>query len=230
MSIGFITLIALAILMLFGVTSRIFDRMRMNDRVALLIVALVFAGGLIPDIPLGNNISINVGGAIIPIGLCVYLFIKAGTTKERVRAIVAALAGGAIVFFAGRILPNEPETMILDPIIIYGVLAGLTAYLFGRSRRSAFIGGIMGVLLGDLVQGIVSRNQGLSTPIRFGGAGAFDAVILSGIIAVLMAEFIGETRERFTKEKKAEKYEYTDGEFVPINKSVSVEENDEHKR
>jgi len=230
MSIGFITLIALSLLMLFGVTSRIFDRMRMNDRVALLIVGLVFAGGLIPDIPLGNNVSINVGGAIIPIALCVYLFIKAGTTKERVRAIFASLAGGAIVFFAGRLLPNEPETMVFDPIIIYGILAGFTAYLFGRSRRSAFIGGIMGVLLGDLTQGIVSRTQGLNTPIRFGGAGAFDAVILSGIIAVVMAELIGETRERFAKEKTADKYEYDHGEFVPINKSVSVEENDEHKK
>ena len=204
--------------------------MRLNDRVALLIVGLVFAGGLIPDIPLGNNVSINVGGAIIPIALCVYLFVKAGTAKERIRAIAAAIAGGVIVFFAGRLLPEEPETMVFDPIIIYGVLAGLVAYLFGRSRRSAFIGGVMGVLLGDLTQGIVSRAQGLSTPIRFGGAGAFDAVILSGIVAVIMAELVGETRERFAKEKKAEKYEYENGEFVPVNKSVSVEENDDYKK
>lgn len=230
MSLGYITLIALSLLMLFGVTSRIFDRMRMNDRTALLIVGLIFVGGLIPDIPLGNNISVNIGGALIPLGLCIYLFIKAGTTKERIRAIVASLGAGAIVFFAGRLLPAEPATMILDPIIIYGVLAGLTAYVLGRSRRSAFIGGITGVLLGDLVQGIVSRGQGLSTPIRFGGAGAFDAVILSGIIAVIMAEIVGETRERFSKEKTADKYEYEKGEFVQVNKASSLEDNDEYKK
>ncbi len=217
MSLGFILLIAVTLLIIFGVTQRVLDRMRLTDRQALLFVAAIFVGGLIPDIPLGGNVFINVGGAIIPFAISVYLFIKAGTTKEKIRAIAAAILGGAIVFFAGWLLPYEPEQMFLDPILIYGLLAGLAAYLIGRSRRAALIGGFMGVLLGDIAQGIVNRAQGLTAPIRLGSAGVMDAVVLSGLVAVLLADLIGELRERLSKGHEEQVMTYDKGKFVPIN-------------
>ena len=217
MSLGFILLIAVTLLIIFGVTQRIFDRMRLTDRQALLFVAAIFIGGLIPDIPLGGDVFINIGGAIVPLGISVYLFIKAGTTKERIRAIAAAILGGAIVFFAGWLLPHEPEQMFIDPIIVYGVLSGLAAYLIGRSRRAALIGGFMGVLLGDVAQGIVSRIQGLAVPIRLGSAGAMDAVVLSGIIAVALADVIGELREKLSKGHEEQVMTYNKGKFLPLN-------------
>jgi len=214
LSLGFILLIVATLLIVFGVGQRVLDRMRLSDRMALLFIAGIFIGSLIPDIHLGSNFYINIGGAVIPIILSVYLFIKAGTAKEKIRAVAAAIAGGLIVFFGSWILPEEPENMVFDPTYIFGILAGLAAYIMGRSRRSAFIGGMMGVLLADLAQGIVNRAQGINNPIRFGGAGAMDAVILAGFIAVLLADLVGELRERFSKHKKEETLEYHDGEFM----------------
>lgn len=219
MSLGFILLIIVTLLIVFGVTQRVLDRMRLTDRMAILFTVLIFAGGLIPDIHFGNQVFLNIGGAVVPFALCVYLFVKAGTIKEKIRSIAAAIAGGLIVFFAGRLMPAEPELMMIDPLYVYGLLAGLAAYLMGRSRRAALIGGIMGVLLGDAAQGIVSRVQGYSTPIRFGSGGALDAVVISGILAVLLADLIGELLERISKHKHAETMEFQDGEFVP-NKEV----------
>lgn len=214
MSLGLILLVAVGLLILFGVAQRVLDRMRLSDRWALAVVAAIFLGSFIPDIHLGNGFYINVGGAIIPLALCVYLFVKAGTGKERFRAIAAALVGGGIVLLAGRLLPDEPEAMWFDPNYIYGLLAGLAAYLMGRSRRSAFIGGVVGVLLADLAQGIINRVNGLSGPVYLGGGGALDVVVISGLLAVILADVIGEIRERAQGGTAKTDMEYNQGRFV----------------
>ncbi len=216
MPIGYILLIVVSLLIVFGVAQRVLDRMRLTDRQALLFVAAIFIGGIIPDIQLGR-VSFNIGGALVPFALCVYLFIKAGTAKERWRAIASSVLAAATVFGLGRLFPDEPESMPFDINYLYGLAAGLIAYLFGRSRRSAFIGGVMGVLLGDITQGIVNSFNGLTTtPIRLGGAGALDVVIISGVSAVLLAEVIGEIRERLQggSAKKEAGLEFDEGEFV----------------
>ena len=69
-------------------------------------------------------------------------------------------------------------------------------YVLGRSRRRAFISRVMGVLLADLITAIVVWAGGVSQPLTLGGAGIFDTAVISGIIAVLLAEIIGETLER----------------------------------
>ena len=195
-----------------------------TDRQALLVVGAIFLGGLIPDITIGR-VVINIGGAIIPLILCIVLCAKAGTAKERWRAIAASVLSGGAVYALGRFFPAEPGAMPFEVNYLYGVAAGLIAYLFGRSRRSAFIGGVMGVLLADLTQGIVNTARGITAPIRFGGGGAFDVVIISGLLAVLLAEVIGEIRERMQggSEKKG-KYEFEDGEFVPVKQGGPLDE------
>ena len=66
MSLGLILLIVTAILILFGVAQRVLDKLRLTDRQALLMVALIFFGGLLGDIPLGERLSVNLGGAVVP--------------------------------------------------------------------------------------------------------------------------------------------------------------------
>jgi hypothetical protein len=215
MPIGYILLIVVALLIVFGVAQRVLDRMRLTDRQALLFVAAIFIGGIIPDIRIGR-VYFNIGGALVPFALCVYLFVKAGTAKERWRAIAASVFAGAAVFALGRFFPAEPGAMPFDINYLYGLAAGLIAYIFGRSRRSAFIGGVMGVLLGDITQGVINYTNGLATPIMLGGAGALDIVVVSGLLAVLLAEIIGEVRERMQggSAKKEAGLEFDDGEFV----------------
>jgi uncharacterized membrane protein len=213
MPFGLTLLVVISILVIFGVAHRILDRMRLSDKTALLFAAGIFIGSLMPDIRITPNISINIGGALIPITLCVYLFAKAGTSKERWRAVWASLLSGAAVYLAGRFLPHEPETMYFDPNYIYGILAGVIAYLFGRSRRSAFIAGIMGVLLGDIFQGIENTITRTPSPLRLGTGGAVDAVVLSGLLAVILAEFVGELREKLQGGTAKKRLHFEDGEF-----------------
>ncbi len=215
MSIGLILLVIVGILVAFGVAQRVLDRLRLTDRQAMFFVLLLFVGGLLPDIPLGANLSVNVGGALVPIGLAVYLLIRAGSTREVVRSLVASVLTAAAIYFLGRLLPDEPENAFMDFNYLYGLAAGVIAYLFGRSRRGAFVAGILGAVLADVWSAATVWAQGVDQPLRLGGAGAMDVIVISGLVAVLLAELVGEILERMTRGRKRDDDRvFEDGDFV----------------
>ena len=111
MSVGMVLLTAAAILVFFGVAQRVLDKMYLSDRAALLLIALMFFGTLIPNLKLGT-VELSIGGALIPAGVCVYLLIRAGTWKERLRALRGRARRPAGSFFAvsAYLLPDEPES------------------------------------------------------------------------------------------------------------------------
>lgn len=196
MSIGMILLLVLGLLILFGVLQRVLDRMALTDRQALLCVAAIFIGGWLPSIPLGL-IELNIGGALIPFIVCVYLLLHAGTAKERVRALVASVLTAAAIYALSLVIPSDPLAMpMLDPMILTGVAGGVIAWLLGRSRRSAFIAGVLGVIIADIVGGVSLWMKGINQTVHLGGAGALDAVVIAGITGVLMCELVGEIMER----------------------------------
>lgn len=194
MPVGVTLLLVLAVLIYFGLLQRILDRMHLSDKTALAFIGAMVVGTFLPNIPLGMGLSINIGGGLVPIVLSVYLVATADENEEKVRAIIAALLTGLAVYAGGRLLPAEPETMLIDPLIVFSILAGLIAYIFGRSRRGAFVAGVMGILISDIIYalGLGARPAGTS----IGGAGVFDAAIIAGAIGVALCELVGETRER----------------------------------
>jgi len=215
MSTGLILLIITGILIGFGVAQRVLDRMRLTDRQALFFAGLLLAGGLLPDIPLGRNLHINVGGALVPLGLCVYLLIKAGSTKEVVRTLAASLITAAAVYFLGRLLPDEPEQAFMDFNYLYGLAAGAIAYILSRSRRASFVSGVLGAILADVWSAAEIWAQGVDQPLYLGGAGAMDVIVISGLTAVLLAELMGELIERLTRGRTPDPDRVFDGgEFV----------------
>ena len=204
MSIGMILLIVVAVLVLFGIAQRVLDGMRLTDRGALFVLAAIFIGGLIPSIRFTQNVAINIGGAIIPFILCIYLMVKADTAWEKWRTVIGTLLTAGAVYGLGRLLPNEPEMMWIDPNYIYGIAAGIIAYILGRSRRGAFVCAVMGVLLADIASAVVMAVQSRPYNLNLGGAGFFDVVMLSGILAVLLAEIFGELFEKIARGRREE--------------------------
>jgi uncharacterized membrane protein len=193
-----IILLVVGVLVYFGLAQRLLDRMRLTDKQALLFIAAIIVGSFI-DIPLMRapvELSVNVGGALLPAGLAIWLLATADEGAERVRAIVASILVAAAVMLGSYYLPYEPENMFLDPKLIYGIAAGLIAYLAGRSRRSAFIGGILGIILSDIAHFVTIVRAGIPGTTDIGGAGAFDVVVIAGLVGVMVAELVGETREK----------------------------------
>lgn len=214
MTLGLVLLVIAGVLVLFGVGQRVLDKLRLTDRQALLFIALIITGGFVPDIPVTPQFSFNIGGALIPLGLCVYLWIKADTAAERIRSIAAALVTGAAVYALGRFMPDEPETIVIDPGYMHGLAAGVIGYLFGRSRRGAFIAGVVGVMLASVASAVQVWSMGVSQRLVLGGAGAFDVIVMSGLIAVLLSELIGEISERIKRGRQRPTREFKNGEFV----------------
>ncbi len=199
--LGIIALIIVSVLVYFGLAHRILDRLRISDKAALGILAAMVVGSFI-DIPIAFgrvDASINVGGGLIPIGLAIYVLTKAGSRKEWFRTLIATGVTGVVIYYVGSILmrgnPGGPFDM-LDPVWMFPIIGGLVAYIAGRSRRSAFIAATLGVLLLDIFNWIYLLTTGTPGRVPIGGAGAFDSIVLAGIIAVLLAEIIGESRER----------------------------------
>lgn len=198
MSAGMMLLTIAAVLVFCGLLQRVLDRMYLTDHQALLLIGLMLLGTLLPNITLGP-VSINLGGAVIPLGVCVYLFIKADSAMERMRTIFGTILTAGAVYALSALLPAEAETLPLDPMWLYGLCGGVIAWLFGRSRRGAFICGIAGVILADIVSAMVAALQGYQTQLVLGGAGIADATVISGVVAVFLCELIGETVERFAR-------------------------------
>ena len=200
MSTGMLMLTVVAVLVFFGVAQRVLDRMRLTDRQALLLVAAMFVGTLLPNVELGQ-VSLNLGGAVIPLGVCIYLLFTCGDGKEVGRTLVGTVLTAAAVYALSVFLPDEPEQMWIDPNLLYGVSGGLIAYVLGRSRRGAFICGV--------VNALVLWSQGIQQRLTLGGAGLVDSVVISGILAVLLAEAVGEILERIQRGKKPDPHPTT---------------------
>jgi uncharacterized membrane protein len=193
--IGLTVLIIISVLIFFGLAHRVLDRLHLSDKTALVIIVAMAIGSFI-DIPLGARASLNVGGGLIPIGLAIYVLSRAGTSREWGRGVFAAVVTAGALYGANRLIGPDPETMAIDPLYVYPLIAGLVAYLIGRSRRTAFVAATLGVVLLDIGLLVWQTRTGTPGTVALGGAGAFDTIVLAGVIAVLLAELIGETRER----------------------------------
>lgn len=199
MPVGMIILLVISILVFLGLAQRVLDRLRLTDRAALVFIGAMLVGGFLPDIPLTRTLAINIGGGIIPLILVAYLFVRAGTARERIRAAIALLATAVVVYIVLKIIPLEPTyAFLMDPLYLVALIAGVAGYLAGRSRRGAFIAGVGAIVLNDIFTRIELFYRGASSELIIGGAGIFDATIISGLIALGLAELIGEIRERLS--------------------------------
>ncbi|MDO9574826.1 MAG: DUF1614 domain-containing protein [Candidatus Contubernalis sp.] len=219
MATGMVLLVVIGVLIYLGFAQRILDKMRLTDRQAFLFIGAVLIGTFIPDIPITDNVGINIGGGVLPILLIGYLLVKADTVKEKKRAVTALIVATVVVYGATKIIPVEPTyNFFLDPMYIFALLAGIVGYLAGRSRRSAFIAGTGAMILTDVVSRIEVALIGGQSSLVIGGAGMFDGIIIAGLIAVSLAEIVGETREHiqrpasFSRENEHHEHHENQGE------------------
>ncbi|NLJ73948.1 MAG: DUF1614 domain-containing protein [Firmicutes bacterium] len=200
MSAGMSILLITAALVYFGVAQRLLDRMKLTDSQALIFIGLMIAGSFvtIPIVTGQTTVGVNLGGAVVPLVIVVYLLATADTGYEKVRSVVASLVTAGIVYGISQYTDFDPPSGrdILDPLWLFSIVAGIVGYLAGRSRRASFIAGVLGILLADLIHLVRAFVTELPTRVILGGAGIFDTMVLAGLIAVGLAEVIGETRER----------------------------------
>jgi uncharacterized membrane protein len=134
-------------------------------------------------------IAVNVGGCIIPLGLAIYEIIhllKASGAAGASALAVTVPLNIAVCFFLARPIPNVG---IVVPALVPAVVAALSAFLFlpHLAPPVAFAAGVIGPLVGaDLMH--IREFAGITTGIAsIGGAGTFDGIVFSAIVAAYLA-------------------------------------------
>jgi uncharacterized membrane protein len=131
----------------------------------------------------GTVIAVNVGGAVIPVLVSLYLLAR---SELWARGVVATGLVAAVCYTLARPIHGVG---IAEPVFVPAVTAAITALLLAwrHAASLAYISGSLGTLIGaDLLN--LGKIPGLGAPIAsIGGAGTFDGIFLIGIFAVLIA-------------------------------------------
>lgn len=205
-------LIGLFVLIQFGILRYVYARVGLDSRAAIMVLAGSLLGSYV-NIPVaqlpetrvrsqevieffgmqylmpvdvdwpGTVVAVNVGGALIPTALSIYLL-----ARNNMWAIGAAATAvvAIIVHLLAQIVPGAG---IAVPIFAPPLATAATAILLSRDLAAplAYVSGSLGTLIGaDLLN--LGRLHEIETPIvSIGGAGTFDGIFLTGIMAVLLA-------------------------------------------
>ena len=131
-------------------------------------------------------LSVNLGGAVIPTLLSVYLLFKTGLWGR------AAIATAIMTLVTFRLARPIPGVGIGLPPFVPPVLAALLSVVVAYSYAPvvAYISGTLGTLIGaDLLN--LKKIGDLGAPVAsIGGAGTFDGIFLNGILAVLLSALL----------------------------------------
>jgi uncharacterized membrane protein len=140
----------------------------------------------------GTVLAVNVGGAVIPALMSTYLVIRYQLWLK------AAIATAAIALVIHAMATPVPGIGIAVPVFAPVVTTAILAFILSREYAAplAYIGGSMGTLIGaDLLN--LNNISGLGAPVAsIGGAGTFDGIFLTGILAVLLAGIASPSRPR----------------------------------
>ena len=131
----------------------------------------------------GTILAINVGGAIIPILLSLFLIVKNNLYRN-------AAWGVAFVSLACYLLAEPVAGLgIAIPVFYPPVIAAVVALLLSRRFAAplAYVCGSLGTLIGaDLMN--LGNIRGLGAPVMsIGGAGTFDGIFVTALFAVVLA-------------------------------------------
>jgi uncharacterized membrane protein len=202
-----IALPVLALYIVYLILTRAFHEMGFSSWEAIVIVFVSFllGSGLVDGVTgiRFSNITlftyntywmvgVNVGGALVPLLLSIYLIWK--NTLRPGRVIGGIILVGAITYFVT--FPDPEHGIISDfpfwllPIVGASVLSAVFAWKEQRKAAPfAYVIGTLGVLIGaDLLHLFELLSTPIHTPTNavIGGANVFDMVFITGVLAVFL--------------------------------------------
>jgi uncharacterized membrane protein len=140
----------------------------------------------------GTVLAVNVGGAVIPTLMSSYLVLRYQLWGRATIAVVA------IALIIHSMATPVHGLGIAVPVFAPVVATAILAFLLSREYAAplAYIGGSMGTLIGADLSNL-DKISGLGAPVAsIGGAGTFDGIFLTGILAVLLAGIASPSQPR----------------------------------
>jgi len=193
---SWIEAVAVILLMFLGsfvnIPIRTFQRRPDNTVTGTPAVFDAFTGEPVPDERLTTELSVNLGGAVIPLLVSGFLlFDVQRLTGESLllQAGIALVLVALVTRFFTTIIPGYGiRAPLFFPAVTALVLGLLVAGGTGLSAAVvAFAGGTGGILLGAGIFTIPAIKNSSVSRVSIGGAGMFGAVFLCGLLAALIA-------------------------------------------
>jgi len=131
----------------------------------------------------GTIIAVNVGGALIPTLMSIYLLARNGLWG------LGLFATACVSLVCYHLAEPVAGLGIALPIFVPAIATAIVALVLSRQYAAilAYVGGSLGTLIGaDLLN--LGHMQDLGAPVAsIGGAGTFDGIFVTGILAVIIA-------------------------------------------
>jgi uncharacterized membrane protein len=138
----------------------------------------------------GTVLAVNLGGAVIPFFLSLWLIVKHELYGKSLVAV------GIVTLLVHLVARPVPGVGIAVPILIPPLVTALVALSLSNWNPAplAYIAGSLGTLIGaDLMN--LDKVRGLGAPVAsIGGAGKFDGIFLTGVVAVLLTSILNANR------------------------------------
>ena len=216
-------LIFLIPLLLLGIIGGALESLGFSGGMILLLIIAIIAGSFInipltkiegarkPDYVFRNRfgrvytvhdsddtvVAINVGGAVIPVLISLYMFlnvaINVAAFPDPGAVIVAAIVGICLVagatHAAARVVPGLGITTPFYVAPVVALLCGLVLEFSNPLAGPviAFVAGTVGTLVGADLMNIRYLGRVGAPMVSIGGAGTFDGIFLSGVLAAFLA-------------------------------------------
>lgn len=160
-----------------------FFNIPLGKRKIILIERPYFFGLFKKSYMVAQGISINVGGAVIPVALAMYFLFQ----MELNPAFVAIACMSIVSKFFSKVVPGRG--VMISPFVV-SIISVVLAFIIAPNHIApvAFTSGVLGVLIGaDLLNIPKILKQGESRMLCIGGAGVFDGIFLIGVFSALLS-------------------------------------------
>ena len=129
------------------------------------------------------TVAINVGGAVIPTLLSIYLILK--NMYILPHFIIAIILVSIFTYLVSKPVPGLG---IVTPAFIPPLITAIVSFIVYPLNPApiAFTAGTIGTLLGADIYRLNQINKLKANFVSIGGAGIFDGIFLSGVIATLL--------------------------------------------
>jgi len=131
----------------------------------------------------GTILAVNVGGCVIPVLLSLFILTKYDLW------VLGAIGTAIVAVVTHQIATPVHGVGIALPIFVPPIVTAIVAVLLSRRYAGplAYVSGSLGVLIGADLSNL-SKVADLGAPVAsIGGAGTFDGIFLTGVLAVLLA-------------------------------------------
>lgn len=139
-------------------------------------------------------LAVNIGGCLIPLAVALYevRYVLNSTSQAEFALAAAVLVSIAACYQSARVVPGIGIVMpgFIAPLTAVGVtwlLLGWGDDYATIRAPIAFIAGVLGPIVGADLLHLRDINRVPASVVSIGGAGTFDGIVLSGILAAFLA-------------------------------------------